>query len=98
MSLKVATGNQIVSEIDYSGLHCDSCRGSMRRYMENKVETGGALRAILENDLFGAMGKLDLDHRDALHSTVVWIYNELPSGVWGSKDKVVDWLEGKLMN
>ena len=52
----------------------------------------------MENDLFGAMGKLDLDHRDALHSTVVWIYNELPSGVWGSKGKVVDWLEGKLMN
>ena len=62
--------------------------------MENQVETGGALRAILENDLFGAMSRLDLDHRDALHSTVKWIYNQLPVVAYGSKTKVQEWLNG----
>ena len=86
--------DEIISEIDYSDLHCDNCRGSLKRYMENRIATGGALRAILENDLFGAMGRLELDHRDALHSTVKWMYNQLPVGAYGNKDKVQVWLNG----
>ena len=76
--MTLETWDRIISEIDYSDLHSDSCRGSLKRYMENQIATRGALRAILENDLFGAMGRLDLDHRDALHSTVKWIYNHVP--------------------
>ncbi len=90
----LATWDQIINEIDYSDLHCDSCRGSLKRYMENRIETGGALRAILENDLFGAMSRLDSAHRDALHSTVKWIYNQLPVGAYGTKKKVEVWLNG----
>ena len=92
IDMTLATWDQIISEIDYSDLHCDNCRGSLKRYMENQIETGGALRAILENDLFGAMGRLDLDHRDALHSTVKWIYNHLPVVAYGSRKKVDEWL------
>lgn len=92
--MTLATWDQIISEIDYSDLHCDNCRGSLKRYMENQIATGGALRAILENDLFGAMSRLDLDHRDALHSTVKWIYNQLPVVAYGNKTKVQEWLNG----
>ena len=84
--------DQIISEIDYSDLHCDSCRGSLKRYMENRIETGGALKAVLENDLFGAYSRLDSAHRDALYSTVKWIYNQLPVVAYGSKERVSNWL------
>jgi hypothetical protein len=84
--------DQVLREIDYSSLHCDVCRGSLKRYMENKVATGGALRAVLENDLFGAYTRLDSAHRDALYSIVKWIYNELPIMTYGSTTKVREWL------
>ncbi len=85
----------ILTEIDFSGLHCDNCRGAMERYVHHRIATGGALRAILENDLFKAMSRLDLDHRDALYSTVKWIYNELPSGMYGDEWKVQEWLDNE---
>ena len=91
-SMTLATWDQIISEIDYSDLHCDNCRGSLKRYMEKQVETGGALRAVLENDLFGAYSRLDPDHRDALYSTVKWIFNQLPQVAYGSKERVTNWL------
>ena len=92
--MTLETWDRIISEIDYSDLHCDNCRGSLKRYMENQIATGGALRAILENDLFGAMSRLDSAHRDAIHSTVKWIYNQLPVAAYGTKKKVEVWLNG----
>lgn len=53
--------------------------------------TGGFLKAVLENDLKGALGKADLENRRAIFEIVKYIYNELPIECWGNEDKVKRW-------
>ena len=74
-------------------LECpESVRGGLKRYIENKIEPGSFLFAVLSNDLFGAMGKADLGNRMNLFNIVNWIYNNAPCSCHGSKDIVVNWL------
>lgn len=67
-------------------------KASLKRYVENKIPTGGFLRAVLENNLFVAIGRADIQNRNKLHNICIYIYNELPSNCWGSKEKVEKWL------
>lgn len=68
---------------------------ALDRYVEHRIPTGGFLQAVLENDLFAAMGKADVYNRQSLFDIVEYIYNELPRACWGSPDAVETWLEGK---
>ena len=83
----------VLAEIDFSSLHCDNCRGAMERYVHHRIETGGALRAILENDLLGAVRRLDEQHLQALPDTVKWLWDQMPFGMWGSDWTVQSWLD-----
>jgi len=67
---------------------------SLDRYAKERVPTGGFLRKVLENDLFGAIGKADTGNRNDLFSICSYIYNELPMSCWGSPKHVKEWLEG----
>jgi hypothetical protein len=68
-------------------------RGGLQRYFEHHVEPGSFLRAVLENDLMGAMAAFDWsgDYR----GLVEFLYCEVPSrrsGLWGSAEAVAAWL------
>lgn len=66
---------------------------SLERYLEHGVEPGGFLRAVLENDLVGAFGRADAENMRAMKAWASYIYNEVPSGSWGSPEIVKAWLD-----
>lgn len=68
-------------------------RASLDRYANDRVETGGFLRAILENDLCEAVCRADEINFQFLPVIVRYVYNELPAPCWGSKEKVAAWLK-----
>ncbi len=67
-------------------------RDGLEDYIKNRVETGGFLRAALENDLREALGRSDEISRFALFDIVSFLYNAAPSNCWGSPEKVAAWL------
>ena len=70
-------------------------RDGLVRYVVDRVATGGFLRAVLENDLSGALARLDRGVPiEDLRAITGWIYNEAPSPCWGSPAKVAAWLAG----
>lgn len=71
-----------------------SVRSSLRQYIEDGCEIGGFLRAVLSNDLFGAISRADSENRKNIVRTVSWIYNNAPRACWGSPEAVYEWLAG----
>lgn len=67
---------------------------ALQRYADERIETGGFLRACLENDLIKAANCADLQNRGRLYLIASYIYNNLPLGCYGSAKKVDRWLEG----
>lgn len=61
---------------------------SLKRYEHDKIPTGGFLRAVLENDLMGAIGKADINNRHRLHDICKFVYNNLPSDIHGDRERV----------
>lgn len=61
---------------------------SLIRYRDHKIETGSFLRACLENDLCGAFVKADHINKNSIGEIVQYLCNEMPSNMWGSKEKV----------
>lgn len=65
---------------------------SLARYVEIKIECGGFLTAILENNLKEAIGRADHINIELIPHIVAYCYNSLPSTCWGSPEKVNSWL------
>jgi len=65
---------------------------SLKLYSEHKCQPGGFLTAVLQNDLFAAMGRADTENKQALPDIVTYIYNEMPGDCWGSEKIVQDFL------
>lgn len=78
-------------KLDYSGLPED-LQGGMRRYIEQGIEPGSFLEAVLTNDLFGAFGRADLINRHRLYDICRWVYKEAPYSCWGSKERFEAWI------
>jgi hypothetical protein len=70
-----------------------SLQASLDRYAEEHVETGGFLKAVLENDCCEAVCRADEFNFQFLPVIVRYVYNELPSPCWGNKEKVAAWLK-----
>jgi len=68
-------------------------REGLRLYIERGIPTGDFLKCVLENDLFGALSRADLNSRVGLHGLCSWIYNYAPSACHGSPKKVKEWLK-----
>ena len=71
-------------------------KASLDRYVNDRIMPGGFLTAVLSNDLFGAVAHADRANLEALTEIVKYVYNELPSGCWGSKDIMWRWVENKF--
>lgn len=70
----------------------ESVVGGLRRYVVNRIPTGGFLRAVLENDLMEAMGRADDLNREYLDNIVQFCNEALPWVCWGSQAKCNEWL------
>lgn len=62
------------------------------RYVENGIPTGGFLKAVLENDLSGAITRADPKGLENLPHIVCYVYNEIPGSTWGTPNRVSIWL------
>jgi hypothetical protein len=69
---------------------------SIDRYVEHRIEPGGFLRAVLENDLSGALGRADVMNRYLIFDIVSYVYNRVPFVCCGSREKVKKWLSGSV--
>jgi hypothetical protein len=68
---------------------------SLQRYVNDGCPTGSFLFAVLSNDLKGAFAQADAYNRLRLFDIVKYCYNELPSHVWGSPERVAEHLTAK---
>jgi len=68
---------------------------ALKRYVEDRIPTGGFLRAVLENDLLNAITRADDENVKRIREIVQYIYWELPSNCWGTPQRVFAWLERK---
>lgn len=63
-----------------------------RLYVDKGIAPGHFLTAALENRLSGAFAYADDANRKSMHGWVMFFYNDLPGGCWGTPDKVTDWI------
>ena len=70
-------------------------KAALDRYVQHKILPGQFLMSVLSNDLFGAVSRADSENLAALPDIVKFIYNELPSGCWGSRAIVYRFVEGE---
>lgn len=61
-------------------------------YVEHKIPPGGFLYAVLSNDLMKAVMKADDRNIHCLLDIMRYLYNDTPSGCWGSPKEVKEWL------
>ena len=73
----------------------EQMRSGITLYVEKNIEPGSCLMAILENDLRGAVAQADDDVMWSLPVIVAYLYNEIPGGAWGSKQRVAAWLDAR---
>ena len=74
---------------------------SVPEWLPNRVENwiahglkpGKFFRSILENDLAGVIGRSDHIGRETLFGIYKMLYNGIPGGIWGSKERVKNWLD-----
>lgn len=71
--------------INYSLLP-ERMQGDMKRYVEEGIPPGDFLRAVLENKIA------------RMWEFANFLYNELPSGCWGTVEKVVAWIQKGGLN
>jgi hypothetical protein len=68
-------------------------RKSIERYHKEHEDPGSFLKACLENDLISAMRLADTYHAVTIFPIMAFIYNFLPMNCYGSKEKVIAWLQ-----
>jgi hypothetical protein len=73
----------------------EDAKTKLKDYATKGNPPGGFLSAVLSNDLTGAVGSADKDSLEILPDIVKWVFNELPSNVWGSPAKVNEHIKKK---
>ena len=65
---------------------------TIRKYADHGRPTGDFVKACLENNLSEALARADDTNILVLREIMMYIYWEVPSPCWGSKEQVADWL------
>jgi hypothetical protein len=81
-----------MSEIDYDTVPVGYMAMGLLLYVEQGVEPGGFMRALLSNDLRGAIASADGTNIARIPHWVSWMENNLPSGSWGSAANYQGWV------
>jgi hypothetical protein len=85
---------QLVDGFEVNYVRLPAGAEAMRRYIEEGVDPGSGLTAILENDL-RAIVMVDDDMLLVLPSLYRWLVNYAPSLAWGSPQKVREWMRAR---
>lgn len=64
-------------------------------YFVHRIQPGGFLTAVLENDLHGACQRADGTSRTVLWELSAWLFNHAPGGSYGTPQRVRAWLNGE---
>ena len=68
-------------------------RGPLLRYLVLGIQPGSFLTAALSNNFVEAFTRADEDNTNAMRNWAYIIYSEIPTGAWGSEEKVHNWVE-----
>jgi len=71
-------------------------REGLAMYVVEGVMPGGFLRAVLEGDLFGALGRADEINMRLLHTYAIYLANDVPAAIYGSPGAVQRWVDHNL--
>ena len=74
----------------------DHMMDAINRYVQNHIEPGGFLTAVICNDLVEAVGRADDLNMTLLPAYVNYFYNEAPGACWGSPERMERWLNGGI--
>lgn len=66
---------------------------ALDRYLSERIPPGRFLRAVLENDLAGAVLRADPESLEGLAPLVVHLHDVVPGNAWGSPAAVSAWLK-----
>lgn len=78
--------------IDYTSVPVPYMSGAVERYLENGIEPGSFLAALICNDLREAIARADDNNGRNLTAWVQWFYNNAPSNSWGSRPAYQAWI------
>jgi len=67
--------------------------GALERYLNHGIMPGGFMTAVLENNLKEAFARADDTNIENMKNIVGYVYNNIPSDSWGSREAVNAWLE-----
>ena len=68
---------------------------AIKRYVENRIEPGGFLTALLSNDLSRTFARADETNGSLIREWVVWVWNDMPPNMVGHEQKVRAWLDDR---
>ena len=85
-------------EVDGHPVKYENCpvprmAASVEKYIEHGVSGGGFMTALFSGDLFGAFSHADEENLRALKKWCQFLYNDLPSGSWGSPSICSEWMK-----
>jgi hypothetical protein len=81
---------------DYSKLPTEDLAYNLKNYVEHKIPSGHFLTAVISNDLRGAVARADSVNIKHIVAIVRWLYWEVPSVAWGSKEAFENWIKGEV--
>jgi hypothetical protein len=64
---------------------------SINRFVEHGLEPGSFVKAILSNDLVGALNRADTASLRGLQDILGYCQMNIPATCWGSSAKVKNW-------
>jgi hypothetical protein len=70
----------------------EDIKDALDRYVTYHISPGGFLKAVLSNDLMGAIGRADYENRQDFLDICAYVYDNVPSICHGSPESVEAWL------
>jgi hypothetical protein len=67
-------------------------REGARLYIEQGIEPGSFMVAILSNDLMGAFQRADHVNVEFMRHWADWLYNDCPMAARGKPERVENWI------
>lgn len=65
---------------------------ALNNYVEHGYQPGSFVYAVLTNNLVEAVSRADNQNRAALSEIATFLYNRMPSNMWGNQEKVTRYL------
>ena len=84
------TNGKLVFEGEYAKIPSNT-KDALVRYVERRIIPGGFLQAVLQNDLFAAVGYADQENLTHLRLIVQYVFNHIPTRFYGSRETLEEY-------